>query len=124
MVGTWRCTYHFTILRLEKRREMIKGFKMHLRPGMEAEYEKRHNEIWPEMREMIKRHGGKNYSIFLDRETLTLFGSIEILDEELWLKSTYTAVNKKWCEFMADIMETYPDNSPVSQDLTLVFHLD
>ena len=51
---------------------------MKLYPGMEAEYEKRHNQLWPEMKDMIHEHGGKNYTIFLDRETLTLFGYIEI----------------------------------------------
>lgn len=103
---------------------MIKGFKMKLYPGQEAEYEKRHNELWPEMQDMIYEHGGKNYTIFLDRETLTLFGYIEIEDEELWAKGADTAINRKWWDFMADIMETNPDNSPVSIDLKTVFHLD
>ena len=66
---------------------MIKGFKMKLYPGMEAEYEKRHNQLWPEMKDMIHEHGGKNYTIFLDRETLTLFGYLEIENEELWAKA-------------------------------------
>ena len=57
---------------------MIKTFKMKLYPGMEAEYEKRHNQLWPEMIDMIHEHGGKNYTIALDPETLTLFGYIEI----------------------------------------------
>ena len=70
---------------------MIKGFKMKLYPGMEAEYEKRHNQLWPEMKDMIHEHGGKNYTIFLDRETLTLFGYIEIENEELWAKGADTA---------------------------------
>lgn len=30
-----------------------KVFKMFLHPGMAAEYEKRHNALWPEMKEMI-----------------------------------------------------------------------
>ena len=34
-----------------------------------------------------------------------------------------TAINRKWWDFMADIMETNPDNSPVSVDLQNVFHL-
>ena len=55
-----------------------KGFKMKLYPGMEAEYEKRHNELWPEMQDMIHEYGGRNYTIFLDRETLILYGYIEI----------------------------------------------
>ncbi len=103
---------------------MIKGFKMKLYPGMEEEYEKRHNQLWPEMKDMIHEHGGKNYSIFLDRETLTLFGYIEIEDEALWSAGADTAINRKWWDFMADIMETNPDNSPVSVDLHPVFHLD
>ena len=68
--------------------------------------------------------GRKNYTIFLDRETLTLFGCIEIADESLWAKGADTAINRKWWDYMADIMETNPDNSPVSIDLQTVFHLD
>lgn len=101
-----------------------KGFKMKLYEGFENEYEKRHNELWPEMREMIAAYGGHNYSIFLDRETLVLYGYIEIESEELWAKSADTAVCRKWWDYMADIMETNADNSPVSADLDLLFHLD
>ena len=89
-----------------------KGFKMFLYPGMAAEYEKRHNQLWDEMKEMIHRHGGRNYSIYLDK------------DEELWAKSADTAINRKWWDYMADIMETNEDNSPVCVDLAPVFHLD
>ena len=103
---------------------MIKGFKMKLYPGCEAEYERRHNELWPEMIDMIHQHGGRNYSIFLDRETLTLFGYIEIEDEALWAQSADTPINRKWWDYMADIMETNLDNSPVSVDLQPLFHLD
>ena len=103
---------------------MIKGFKMKLYEGQEAEYEKRHNQLWPEMKDMIHEYGGKNYTIFLDKETLTLFCYIEIEDEERWAKGADTAINRKWWDFMADIMETNPDNSPVSIDLKEVFHLD
>jgi L-rhamnose mutarotase len=103
---------------------MIKGFKMKLNEGMADEYERRHNELWPEMVDMIHAYGGKNYSIFLDEETNTLFGYIEIEDEELWAKTATTEINREWWDFMADIMEVNPDNSPVAKDLRLVFHLD
>lgn len=101
-----------------------KGFKMKLYPGQEKEYEKRHNMLWPEMKEMIHQYGGHNYSIFLDEETDILYGYIEIEDEELWAKEADTEINRKWWDFMDDIMETNPDNSPVSIDLHPVFHLD
>ncbi len=103
---------------------MRKAFKMKLYEGMEAEYEKRHNELWDEMKEMIHNYGGSDYSIFLDKETNTLFGYIEIESEEKWAKSADTEICRKWWHFMADIMETNEDESPVSIDLKEVFHLD
>jgi len=103
---------------------MVKGFKMKIYEGMAAEYEKRHNELWPEMQDMIHAYGGSNYTIFLDKETNVLFGYIEIEDAAKWAKSADTAINRKWWDFMADIMETNPDNSPAAVDLQTVFHLD
>ena len=101
-----------------------KGFKMFLYTGMAQEYERRHNQLWDEMKDMIREHGGHNYSIYLDPETNVLYGYLEVEDEELWAKSADTAVNRKWWDYMADIMETNEDNSPVCVDLTPVFHLD
>ena len=112
-------------IRKGRKSDMVrKGFKMKLYPGMEAEYEKRHNELWPQMQDMIHEYGGKNYTIFLDKETLVLYGYIEVEDLAKWDESADTAINRKWWDFMADIMETNPDNSPVSVDLHEVFHLD
>ena len=103
---------------------MIKGFKMKLFPGMEQEYELRHNLLWDEMKDMIHEYGGSNYTIFLDKETDVLFGYLEVEDEERWDQSADTQICRKWWDYMADIMETNPDNSPVSIDLKKVFHLD
>ena len=103
---------------------MIKAFKMKLYQGQEKEYEKRHNMLWQEMKDMIHEYGGKNYSIFLDQKSLMLFGYIEIENEELWNKSANTEINRKWWDYMADIMETNSDNSPICTDLIPVFHLD
>ena len=100
-----------------------KGFKMFLYPGMAEEYEKRHNALWDEMKDMIHKHGGHNYSIYLDPETNVLYGYLEVEDEELWAKSADTAINRKWWDYMADIMETNEDNSPVCVDLKPVFYL-
>ena len=101
-----------------------KAFKMKLYEGMKEHYARRHNALWQEMKDMIHEYGGSNYSIYLDEETNTLFGYIELEDDALWAKSADTAICRKWWDFMADIMETNPDNSPVSIDLTDVFHLD
>jgi L-rhamnose mutarotase len=103
---------------------MIKAFKMTVYEGQEKEYERRHNLLWPEMKELIHSHGGHAYSIFLDKETRTLFAYIEIEDESRWAETADTEINRKWWDYMADIMETNPDNSPVCTDLDMVFHLD
>ncbi len=101
-----------------------KSFKMKLFPGMEEEYEKRHNQLWMEMKDMIHEYGGSNYSIFLDQKTDILYGYIELEDADKWEQSANTEICRKWWDYMADIMETNSDNSPVSTDLKLVFHLD
>lgn len=91
---------------------------------MAGEYERRHKALWPKMREMIHEYGGKNYSIFLDEATNVLYGYLEVEDEARWALSADTEINRKWWDYMADIMETNPDNSPVSVDLKEVFHLE
>ena len=101
-----------------------KAFRMELRPGMAEEYGRRHEALWPEMRDMIRAHGGRNYSIFLDPETDTLVGYIEIENEGMWAAGERTAVCRKWWDYMAPLMAVNPDNSPVSRDLKPVFHLD
>lgn len=103
---------------------MVKAFKVKLYEGMAKEYEKRHNALWDEMKDMIHEYGGKNYNIFLDKDTNILFGYIEPEDEDKWNKSADTKICRKWWHYMADIMETNPDESPVSTDLKQVFHLD
>lgn len=101
-----------------------KGSIMKLFNGFEDEYKKRHDEIWPEMVEMLHKYGAKNYSIFLDSNTNNLFAYVEVEDEELWSKTAETEICKKWWAYMKDIMEANPDNSPVSTELKEVFHLD
>ena len=101
-----------------------KGFKMKLHPGRADEYARRHAALWPEMKEMIHEYGGRNYSFFLDEETNVLYGYIELEDEARWSASADTAICRKWWDYMADIMDVNPDNSPVAFDLRPVFHLD
>lgn len=100
-----------------------KAFKMKLFPGNRDEYKKRHDLIWPELVEVLKQHGAKTYSIFLDEETNILFSYIEMDNVEDWNKVSETEVCKKWWDFMKDIMDTNEDNSPVSIELCNVFDL-
>ncbi|GAB5463267.1 L-rhamnose mutarotase [Phaeobacter italicus] len=99
------------------------AFKMRLNPGCEAEYRRRHDEIWPELVTLLKEAGVSDYSIHLDRETNILFGV-------LWRTNTHSMnalpekeVIRRWWAHMVDIMETEEDNKPVATDLVPVFHM-
>jgi L-rhamnose mutarotase len=99
------------------------AFKMKLKPGFEAEYQKRHDEIWPELSQVLADAGVSDYSIFLDAETLTLFASWKLTDDHATADLPNHPMVKKWWAFMADIMETNPDHSPVCISLGEVFHM-
>jgi len=100
------------------------AFKMYLKPGCEAEYERRHNEIWPEVKELLKETGVSDYSIFWDKETNLLFGVQKTEGNASSQDLGDNAIIQKWWAYMADIMETNSDNSPVSIPLKEVFHMD
>jgi len=100
------------------------AFKMKLKPGFEAEYKKRHDEIWPDLAAELTRAGISDYSIFLDAETLTLFAVQKLTDDHTAAALPKTEIVKKWWAYMADIMDTNPDNSPVCTPLQEVFHQD
>lgn len=98
------------------------GFKMKLKPGFKEEYKKRHDAIWPELKALIQSTGVSDYSIFLDEETNILFAvqkQGEVSSQDLG----NNPVVKKWWAYMADIMESNPDNSPVTIPLEEVFYM-
>lgn len=99
------------------------AFKMQLHPGQETEYQRRHDQIWPELADLLRQTGVQNYSIFLDEATLALFGVLEIEDPALLDNLPNHPLMRKWWDYMADIMETNPDNSPISMPLQEVFYM-
>jgi L-rhamnose mutarotase len=101
-----------------------KAFVMQVNPDAHAEYERRHNPVWPEMEAVLKEHGVHHYSIFLHPATSQLFAYVEIEDEERWNAISSTEACRRWWGYMKDIMPTNPDNSPKSQELKCVFHLE
>ncbi|WP_291913963.1 L-rhamnose mutarotase [Chitinophaga sp. CB10] len=97
--------------------------KMKLFKGFEEEYKKRHDELWPELHALLKENGISNYSIFLDHDTNILFAQMDIEDPAALQRLPEHPVMKRWWAYMADIMETNGDNSPVSSPLKEVFFL-
>ena len=101
-----------------------RAFTMRLKRGFEAEYLKRHSEIWPELSALLKAAGIRDYSIFLDRKNGTLFAVQKLVDNNTNDDLPNHPIMKQWWAHMADIMETNPDNSPATQPLEEVFHID
>lgn len=100
------------------------AFKMYLKPGCEAEYEKRHAEIWPELKALLSENGVCDYSIFWDKETNLLFASQKVKGEAGSQDMGTNPIVQKWWDYMADIMEVNPDNSPISIPLQEVFRME
>jgi L-rhamnose mutarotase len=99
------------------------AFKMYLNEGKKEEYIKRHNEIWPELSKLLKDNGVSDYSIFLDEETNILFAFQHVSGDGGSQDLGKTEIVKKWWDYMADIMDVNPDNSPISKELEEVFYL-
>lgn len=100
-----------------------KAFVMSVRAGCEAEYERRHNPIWTELAAVLREHGVRSYSIFLEAGTGQLFGYVEVEDAARWEAIAQTPVCRRWWSWMKEIMPAHADDSPVSVPLREVFYL-
>ncbi len=111
--------------RLPRPRKMEEiAFTMQLKPGVDAEYKRRHDEIWPELSALLTEAGVRDYSIFLDRSTGRLFAVQKRMEGHTTDTLPALDIMKRWWAYMADLMDTNPDNSPVVIALERVFHMD
>lgn len=97
---------------------------MRLLPGFENEYKIRHDNLWPELSELLHHHGISNYSIFLDHHTLDLIGIMDVENPNALDSLSHNPIMTKWWTYMSDIMETNSDHSPVSKPLSEVFFMN
>jgi L-rhamnose mutarotase len=100
------------------------AFKMKVHPGVIEEYKKRHDNLWPELHRLLKEAGISEYSIFYDHETNSLFAFQKQEGEKGSQDLGSTEIVRKWWKYMAELMETNPDNSPVSVPLEEVFYME
>ena len=100
------------------------AFKMKIKPGCAAAYKKRHDTLWPDLKKLLEQAGIYDYSIFLDEETNTLFAVQKTRSSEGSQDLAKNEIVQRWWRYMADIMDTNADFSPVTTPLQQVFHLD
>lgn len=72
----------------------------------------------------IKAAGIQHYSISFDKETNILYASQKLPDNFEGEKLSNNPVMRKWWKYMADIMETNEDSSPVCVELKEMFYLE
>lgn len=97
---------------------------MQLKPGMVDEYRRRHDEIWPELVDLLHEAGISDYSIFLDGDTLALFAVLRLADDNGRERLPENPVMQLWWASMAPLMEVDADNRPREWPLVPMFHLD
>jgi L-rhamnose mutarotase len=99
------------------------GFVLFLQKGNEAEYQRRHDEIWPELSSALLEAGILEYQIFLDPTTGYLFAYQKRRLDHTVDTLPHLPIMRKWWDYMADLMEVNPDHSPRVRPLTRVFEL-
>ena len=100
------------------------GFRMQLSPGQRAAYQARHDALWPELTDLLRRSGISDYSIFLHEPSGALFGVLRRAPGHAMDRLPGQEIMQRWWRYMADIMQTEPDGAPMSEPLSLVFHMD
>jgi L-rhamnose mutarotase len=100
------------------------AFRMQLKPGVAVEYERRHDELWPDLAAALREAGVHDYSIFLDEGTMSLFAVLRLRPDNKKDALPLQPVMKRWWDYMADLMEVHPDNKPVEWPLKPVFYFE
>ncbi|MBC3234326.1 MULTISPECIES: L-rhamnose mutarotase [Pseudomonas] len=100
-----------------------RAFRMNLNPGQAIEYQRRHDDLWPELAQALLEAGVVDYRIFLDEPTNALFAVLTHEDVHGLDELPGTALMQRWWTYMQDIMPSHADASPVSVDLLPMFQL-
>ena len=100
------------------------AFRMFLNPGQAEEYKRRHDAIWPELSQLLKDAGISDYSIYLDEPNHVLFAVLRRTPGHSMDSLPNHPVMQRWWAYMADIMRSNADGSPVVEPLPCMFHLD
>lgn len=80
------------------------AFQLRIRAGQEAEYDRRHLAVWPELLHELREFGVGEYSIF--RRGQELFLTLRVADfAELQRQLAASEVNRRWQAYMAEIFE-------------------
>ena len=101
------------------------AWKALVKEGKLAEYKKRHDNIWPEMKELLKSAGIKNYTIWNVGNELFGYYECEKGIDFAAKTQAQSEIVDRWNEYMKDVMTMEMDSETGAQPkLTQVFFLE
>ena len=80
------------------------AFCLRLRDGCAAEYRRRHDALWPDMRDALAAAGVLHYEIFLEPTSLLLFAFMVRRKDHTMDQLPQLAVWQRWQSYMADLL--------------------
>lgn len=99
-------------------------FTFEIRPGTEAEYKQRHDDIWPELVEAIENAGFANYSLFRRGTTIVAYAECHPDVATAFGKLAPQEVNARWSKWFEDVIVSLTDENGELYWLEEVWHLD
>jgi L-rhamnose mutarotase len=99
-------------------------FTFDLYEGAEAEYKKRHDEIWPELVTAIKEAGFANYSLFRRGTQIVAYAEVSPDLQTALGKLGTSEYNAKWATWFEDLIVNLTDAKGRLMSMTEVWHLD
>ncbi len=101
------------------------AWKGRIRPGMQEEYKRRHDEIWPDMLALLKEAGIRNYTIWSDGRDV--FGYYECEKGIVFAEKTQadSPVVDRWNDYMKDVLDLEMDPETGAQPkLRMMFRME
>ena len=87
------------------------AFLLQLREGVGEAYDRAHEQVWPEMLDLLKRSGVSEYSIFRRDTTLVLVMCVDDFDA-VWARIEADPINTRWQQTTAPFFEPVTDLRP------------
>lgn len=94
------------------------GMALKLRPGCYDKYKKRHDDLWPELADVM-RDNGINMVIYPFEDTLFIYGTAP--SEEAWARVEAHPVTPRWNAYMAEVLQTDASGTIINHTLPEAF---
>ena len=99
-------------------------FLMDIVAGQEAEYERRHAEIWPDLVAALQHAGVRNYTLFRRGPSVIAYAECHPDAATAFGQVGGTDVNRRWAQWFTDVLATHTDPDGNLIEATEVWHLD